>query len=71
MYKHLKFPFENSCIVKIKNNKKIEKVTCELADSIIEIYQSLSFRNLKYFTISLVLKLNDPNTQSIVLSNYN
>jgi hypothetical protein len=36
MYKHLKFPFENSCIVKIKNNTKTEQVTCELADSIIK-----------------------------------
>ncbi len=41
MYKHLKFPFENSCIVKIKNNKKIEKVTCELADSITKFSKHL------------------------------
>ena len=69
--KYLQFPFEGSCLLQIKNNKSVEGLKCELAASVIEIFQSLSFRDNKKFTIPLVLKFDNPNVQSFVLSNYN
>ncbi|MDQ6757500.1 MAG: hypothetical protein M3004_11255 [Bacteroidota bacterium] len=68
--KHLKFPFSQTCLIQIRK-KKIEKsVTCELAQSVIEIFQSLKFREKKDFIIPLVLKFENPNIQSFVLSDY-
>lgn len=69
--KHLQFPFESNCLIKIKNEKQIEKVTCELAESVIEIFQSLNFRKENDFNIPLILQFKNPNVQSYVLFNYN
>ena len=68
--KHLSFPLHHTCELQLKT-KVVEKViTCELAESIIEIFQSLNFRNEEDFKIPLVLKIEDPNIQSFVLTNY-
>jgi uncharacterized membrane protein (UPF0127 family) len=64
--KFLQFPFESTCVLQIKG----EKITCELAVSTIEIFQSLNYRSEKDFTTPLVIKFENPNIQSYVLSNY-
>ncbi len=64
--KYLQFPFENTCVLQIQN----QKITCELAVSTIEIFQSLNYRSEKDFTTPLVIKFEDPNIQSYVLCNY-
>ena len=68
--KYLKFPFKDRCIVAIKNDKKTVEITCELATSPIEIFQSLTFRKETDFPIPLILKFSNPNVQSFALSNY-
>ena len=68
--KHLSFPFINTCDLQLKTKVAEKVITCELAESIIEIFQSLNFRKAKDFTIPLVLKIENPNIQSFVLTNY-
>jgi len=68
--KHLSFPFINTCELQIKTNVSEKVITCELTESVIEIFQSLNFRNQEDFKIPLVLKIEDPNIQSFVLTNY-
>lgn len=63
---YLQFPFGSTCVLQLQN----ENVICELAVSTIEIFQSLNFRNEKDFTTPLVIKFENPNIQSYVLSNY-
>ena len=67
---HLPFPFSNSCLISIQNEKRVKQITCELAESIIEIFQSVNFRAEKDFTNPLVLKFESENVQSYVLTNY-
>ena len=68
--KHLSFPFINTCELQLKTKVAEKVITCELAESVIEIFQSLNFRKTKDFTVSLVLKIENPNIQSFVLTNY-
>ena len=68
--KHLSFPFINTCDLQLKTKVAEKVITCELAESVIEIFQSLNFRKAKDFTIPLVLKIENPNIQSFVLTNY-
>ena len=68
--KHLSFPFINTCELQLKTKVAEKVITCELAESVIEIFQSLNFRIEKDFTIPLVLKIEDANIQSFVLTNY-
>jgi uncharacterized membrane protein (UPF0127 family) len=63
---YLQYPFESACVLKIQN----EEIICELAETTIEIFQSLNFRSEKDFTNPLVIKFENPNIQSYVLSNY-
>ena len=68
--KHLSFPFINTCELQLKTKVSEKVITCELAESVIEIFQSLNFRKTKDFTIPLVIKIENPNIQSFVLTNY-
>ena len=68
--KHLSFPFSNTCGLQLKTKDPEKAISCELAESVIEIFQSLNFRNEKDFKIPLVLKIEDANIQSFVLTNY-
>ncbi len=68
--KHLSFPFINTCELQLKTNVAEKVITCELAESVIEIFQSLNFRKANDFTIPLVLKIEYANIQSFVLTNY-
>lgn len=68
---YLQFPFKGRCFVRISTGKKMQTVECELATSVIEIFQSLSFRQPGEFQMPLVLKFADPDSQSFVLSRYN
>ena len=68
--KHFSFPFNHTCALQLKTKVAQKAITCELAESIIEIFQSLNFRNEEDFKIPLVLKIEDPNIQSFVLTNY-
>ena len=68
--KHLSFPFINTCELQLETKVAEKVITCELAESIIEIFQSINFRNQEDFKIPLVLKIEDPNIQSFVLTNY-
>ena len=68
--KHLSFPFINTCDLQLKTKVAEKVITCELAESVIEIFQSLNFRKAKDFTIPLVLKIENTNIQSFVLTNY-
>ena len=68
--KHLAFPFDCRCLLQIENQEQKEQLTCELAVSIIEIFQSLNYRNVEDFSTPLVLKFDSPNIQSYVLSTY-
>ena len=68
--KHLSFPFINTCDLQLKTKVAEKVITCELAESVIEIFQSLNFRKTKDFTIPLVIKIENPNIQSFVLTNY-
>ena len=68
--KHLSFPFINTCDLQLKTKVAEKVITCELAESVIEIFQSLNFRKAKDFTIPLVLKIENANIQSFVLTNY-
>ena len=67
---HLSFPFSNTCELQLKTKDPEKAISCELAESVIEIFQSLNFRNEKDFKIPLVLKIEDANIQSFVLTNY-
>ncbi|MGI8597762.1 MAG: hypothetical protein ACR2KB_00775 [Chitinophagaceae bacterium] len=69
-HQYLPFPFVNNCTIEIKNAEKTKQLTCELATSAVEIFQSLNFRKSKDFTIPLVLKFPHHHVPSIVLSNY-
>ena len=68
--KHLSFPFVNTCDLQLKTKVAEKVITCELAESVIEIFQSVNFRKAKDFTNPLVLKIENPNIQSFVLTNY-
>lgn len=68
--KHLSFPFINTCDLQLKTKVAEKVITCELAESVIEIFQSVNFRKAKDFTNPLVLKIENPNIQSFVLTNY-
>jgi hypothetical protein len=68
--KHLSFPFINTCDLQLKTKVAEKVITCELAESVIEIFQSLNFRKAKGFTTPLVLKIENANIQSFVLTNY-
>ena len=68
--KYLKFPFNDRYTIAIANDKKTVEITCELASSAIEIFQSLTFRKETDFIIPLILKFSNPNVQSFALSNY-
>ena len=68
--KYLSFPFINTCELQLKTKVAEKVITCELAESVIEIFQSLNFRNEKDFIIPLILKIEDANIQSFVLTNY-
>ena len=68
--KHLSFPFHQICELQLETKVAEKVITCELAESIIEIFQSINFRNQEDFKIPLVLKIEDPNIQSFVLTNY-
>ena len=68
--KHLSFPFINTCELQLKTKVAEKVITCELAEAVIEIFQSLNFRKAKDFTIPLVLKIENANIQSFVLTNY-
>ena len=68
--KHLSFPFNNTCELLLRTKDAEKVITCELAESVIEIFQSLNFRKAKDFTIPLVLKIENANIQSFVLTNY-
>ena len=68
--KNLSFPFSNTCELQLKTKVAEKVITCELAESVIEIFQSLNLRKAKDFTIPLVLKIENPNIQSFVRTNY-
>lgn len=68
--KHLSFPFHHTCELQLKTKNPEKAISCELAESVIEIFQSLNFRNEKDFKIPLVLKIENANIQSFVLTNY-
>ena len=68
--KNLSFPFSNTCELLLRTKDAEKVITCELAESVIEIFQSLNFRKAKDFTIPLVLKIENHNIQSFVLTNY-
>lgn len=67
---HLSFPFASKCVIAFKNGTITKTITCELARSVIELFQSLNFRRQQDFTTPLLLWFEDPNVQSYVLTNY-
>jgi hypothetical protein len=61
---HLPFPFSKKVIVRLTTGKKTLIVECELASSVIEIFQSLSFRKKNQFKQPLLLKFENPLQQT-------
>ena len=67
--RHLPFPFKDKCYITIDNSKS-SYIECELAESVIEVFQSLNFRKEQEFTVPLFIIFENPNVQSYVLCNY-
>ena len=67
---HLPYPFEKSASLKIKTASKQNSFNVEIADSEIEIFQSLNFRTSKEFKAPLVLKFENPLVQSLSLQKF-
>jgi uncharacterized membrane protein (UPF0127 family) len=69
-HQYLPFPFVNNCTIQIDNGAKTKQLTCELATSAVEIFQSLNYRKTKDFTKPLVLQFPLDNVPSFIWSNY-
>lgn len=63
-FQHLPFPFSKKAIVRLTTGKKTLIVECELASSVIEIFQSLCFRKKNQFKQPLLLKFENPLQQN-------
>lgn len=69
--KHLKFPFVENVTVEISNGSKKTRISCELASSDVEIFQSLNYRKSKDFDKPLVLLFANANKQYFSLQSFN
>jgi hypothetical protein len=64
-FQHLPFPFSKKAIIRLTTGKKTLIVECELASSVIEIFQSLSFRKKNQFKQPLLFKFENPLQQTL------
>lgn len=71
---YLHFPFKMSGILIFKNTgseKTGTSLSVEIAESTMEIFQALSYRELKDFREPLLLNFPDPRQQNFVMLDYN
>lgn len=68
--KHLQFPFAENVSIEVSNGKKKILVNCELASSVIEIFQSLSYRKKKDFKKPLALVFSSPTIQHFSMQSF-
>jgi uncharacterized membrane protein (UPF0127 family) len=61
---HLPFPFSKKATIQLTTGKKTQIIECELASSVIEIFQSLCFRKKNQFKQPLLLKFDNPLQQT-------
>jgi hypothetical protein len=61
---HLPFPFSKKVTIQLTTGKKTLIIECELASSVIEIFQSLCFRKKNQFKQPLLLKFDNPLQQT-------
>jgi uncharacterized membrane protein (UPF0127 family) len=64
---NLKYPFEKSALLSINNDANL---LVEIAESPIEIFQSVNYRTKKDFNLPLVLKFSNPLTQAFSLQEF-
>ena len=62
--KSLQFPFNKSIALSIINDSIVNQLECELANTDLEIFQSLNYRKEKYFKKPLALKFSNPLAKS-------
>lgn len=60
----LSYPFSKSIQLKISNDTVVNQVECELANSDLEIFQSLNYRKKKHFNKPLALLFSNPLAKS-------
>jgi uncharacterized membrane protein (UPF0127 family) len=60
----LNFPFNKSIKVQIVNDAVVNQLDCELANSDLEIFQSLNYRKEKHFSKPLALLFSNPLAKS-------
>lgn len=70
-FQHLPFPFSKKATIQLTTGKKSQIIECELASSVIEIFQSLSFRKKNQFKQPLLLKFENPLQQTFSLQTFN
>ena len=63
-FQHLPFPFSKKATIQLTTGKKTQIIECELASSVIEIFQSLSFRKKNQFKQPLLVKFDNPLQQT-------
>jgi len=63
-FQHLPFPFSKKATIQLTTGKKTQIIECELASSVIEIFQSLCFRKKNQFKQPLLLKFENPLQQN-------
>lgn len=63
-FQHLPFPFSKKATIQLTTGKKTQIIECELASSVIEIFQSLCFRKKNQFKQPLLLKFDNPLQQT-------
>lgn len=71
---HLHFPFGKSGVLIFKNpgsERKDISLFAEIAESTMEIFQALSYRELKDFRYPLLLNFTAPYQQSFVMMDWN
>ena len=67
---YLTFPFEKSASLLIKTDAEKKIIVVEVAESEIEIFQSLNYRTQKEFTRPLALKFTSSLVQSLSLQQF-
>ena len=62
--KSLQYPFNKSIALSIINDSIVNQLECELANTDVEIFQSLNYRKEKYFKKPLALHFSNPLAKS-------
>jgi uncharacterized membrane protein (UPF0127 family) len=68
--KSLQFPFNKSIALSIINDSIVNQLECELANTDLEIFQSLNYRKEKYFKKPLALKFSNPLAKSFTKQSF-